>query len=182
MLNAQRAARRKPGPKWRHALAAGAIALSLTGAGVQIGGVPAQCAARNALPDSVCTPGTTNPNVTAGNVQTTICQSGFTAKIRPPVSYTNPLKLELMRRYGLTGQPADYELDHLISLELGGDPRSPANLWPEAYQPEPGAHAKDRVENYLKAQVCSGAMTLAAAQQQVSHDWLSVWKRITSLP
>lgn len=140
--------------------------------------VPAHCTTQGGFPDRGCTPGATNPAVTQTNIQTTICVSGYTATIRPPVSYTNPLKAELMRSYGLTGASSAYELDHLISLELGGNPKSPSNLWPEAYLPVPGAHEKDKVENYLHSQVCGGQMTLAAAQKVIATDWLSVWATI----
>ena len=54
------------------------------------------------------------------------------------------------------------------------------NLWPEPYNPKPGAHEKDKVENYLKKQVCAGSMTLTDAQQRISTDWVSVWKQIGS--
>jgi hypothetical protein len=140
--------------------------------------VPVHCSASGALPDRTCTPGTINSSVAQSNIQKTICVTGYTAMIRPPVSYTNPLKVELMRSYGLTGPASAYELDHLISLELGGNPTSPANLWPEAYLPSPGAHEKDKVENYLRSQVCGGQMTLADAQRQIASDWLSVWNSI----
>src|ERR1019366_5961663 len=50
------------------------------------------------------------------------------------------------------------EGDHLVPLELGGD-NVIANLWPEPAEPHPGFHEKDRVENYLHRQVCSGAMS-----------------------
>jgi hypothetical protein len=116
--------------------------------------------------------------VTQANISKTICVTGYTATIRPPVSYTDPLKQELMRNYGLTGPPAGYELDHFVALELGGNATSPANLWPEAYLPTPGAHEKDKVENYLHKQVCAGAMTLADAQRQIRTDWLAVWNQI----
>ena len=59
------------------------------------------------------------------------------------------------------GPPSAYQEDHLISLELGGDPTDPRNLWPEPY---PRAAAVDKIENELNAQVCSGALTLASAQ------------------
>jgi hypothetical protein len=36
-----------------------------------------------------------------------------------------------MHDMGLVGNPKDYEEDHLISLELGGAPRDPKNLWPQ---------------------------------------------------
>jgi hypothetical protein len=59
-----------------------------------------------------------------------------------------------------------YEVDHLISLELGGS-NDISNLWPEAASPQPGFHEKDKVENYLHDQVCSGVISLAQAQQRL---------------
>ncbi len=68
-----------------------------------------------------------------------------------------------MRQYREAGSLSDYQEDHLISLELGGNPTDPRNLWPEPY---PRAGEVDRIENDLNAQVCSGALTLAQAQQR----------------
>jgi hypothetical protein len=81
--------------------------------------------------------------------------------------------------YGLPfPQPRGFfEVDHLIPLELGGD-NTIENLWPEAAEPRPGFHEKDRVENYLHHRVCSGAMSLAEAQRLIATDWLSVWMQI----
>jgi hypothetical protein len=72
---------------------------------------------------------------------------------------------------------ATYEVDHLIPLELGGD-NVIANLWPEAADPPPGFHQKDKVENWLHKQVCSGAISLSDAQRQIATDWITVWKQI----
>jgi hypothetical protein len=108
-------------------------------------------------------------------VQQTICVAGYSAKVRPPTSYTTPLKRQLMDAYGYGGLPlANYELDHLISLELGGAPRDPANLWPLTRSGPAGAIQKDAIENFLHRQVCDGALSLADAQQQVAMDWRSV--------
>jgi hypothetical protein len=74
---------------------------------------------------------------------------------------------------------AEYELDHLVPLCLGGS-NDAANLWPQAYEPRPGAREKDRVERYLHARVCSGAMELVEAQRLVAADWRAVWVRIVS--
>jgi hypothetical protein len=82
------------------------------------------------------------------------------------VEYTNDLKVEQMRAYGDTGSPSDYQEDHLISLELGGDPTDPRNLWPEPY---PRAADVDRVENDLNAKVCSGKLSLREGQEQESE-------------
>jgi hypothetical protein len=119
--------------------------------------------AHSIVADPVRTPGVLNPDVTQANIRSTICRHGWTETIRPPTSYTNPLKAKQMRQYGETGSLSDYQEDHLISLELGGNPTDPRNLWPEPY---PRAADVDKVENELNADVCSGRLTLAQAQQR----------------
>jgi hypothetical protein len=115
------------------------------------------------LADPVRTPGVLNPDVTQANIRSTICRHGWTATIRPPVSYTNALKRRQMRQYGETGSMSDYQEDHLISLELGGNPTDPRNLWPEPY---PRAAEMDKIENELNSEICGGKLTLAQAQQR----------------
>jgi len=117
------------------------------------------------LADPVRTPGVLNPDVTQANIKQTICVSGWTRTVRPPVEYTNALKANQMRAYNELGSPSDYQEDHLISLELGGNPTDPRNLWPEPY---PRAAQVDEIENDLNAKVCSGALSLADAQLQES--------------
>jgi hypothetical protein len=112
------------------------------------------------------TPGVLNPDVTQANIGSTICTRGWTSTIRPPESYTNDLKRKQMRLYGETGSMSGYQEDHLISLELGGSPTDPRNLWPEPY---PRASQMDQIENQLNAQVCSGQLTLAQAQERESQ-------------
>jgi hypothetical protein len=113
--------------------------------------------------DAVRTPGVVNPKVTQENIRSTICKRGWTATIRPPVEYTNTLKRRQMRAYGETGPLSAYQEDHLISLELGGDPTDPRNLWPEPY---PRASAVDQIENELNARVCDGSLSLRDAQDR----------------
>jgi len=113
--------------------------------------------------DPARTPGVVNPDVTQANIRSTICRRGWTRTIRPPVSYTDDLKRRQMREYGEGGSPSSYQEDHLISLELGGHPTDPRNLWPEPY---PRASQVDQIENELNAQVCDGTLTLAEAQQR----------------
>jgi hypothetical protein len=117
------------------------------------------------LADPVRTPGVLNPDVTQANIKQTICVPGWTRTVRPPVEYTNALKVTQMRAYRELGSPSDYQEDHLISLELGGNPTDPRNLWPEPY---PRAAQVDQIENDLNARVCSSALTLADAQLQES--------------
>jgi len=113
--------------------------------------------------DPVRTPGVLNSDVTQATIRATICRRGWTATVRPPVSYTNALKVKQMAEYGETGPLSAYQEDHLISLELGGDPTDPRNLWPEPY---PRARAVDAIENDLNAQVCGGSLSLAEAQRR----------------
>jgi len=115
------------------------------------------------LADPVRTPGVLNPDVTQANIRSTVCKRGWTATIRPPVSYTNALKRKQMRQYGETGSMSDYQEDHLISLEMGGSPTDPRNLWPEPY---PRASQMDQIENQLNSEICDGQLTLAQAQQR----------------
>ncbi|MGH7883796.1 MAG: hypothetical protein ACREN8_12995, partial [Candidatus Dormibacteraceae bacterium] len=76
------------------------------------------------------------------------------------MSYTNELKRQQMVAYGESGSPSGYEEDHLISLELGGNPTDAKNLWPElGASPNP----KDKVENALNHAVCNGRMPLVTA-------------------
>lgn len=165
----------------RHVAAAIAAAAILAGtAGAGAAAVPAHCHIDGPYPDVSCTPGVLNPVVKESNISKNICMTGWTKTVRPPVSYTNPLKLELMKSYGEPGNPSDYELDHFIALELGGNPKDPRNLWPEPHRPSPGSPEKDKVENYLKAEVCAGRMTLADAQRAIVTDWIAVWKKMGS--
>jgi hypothetical protein len=137
----------------------------LVGIAVVAFGHPRARATPRIVADPVRTPGVLNPHVTQANIRSTICRHGWTATIRPPTSYTNDLKRKQMRLYGETGSLSGYQEDHLISLELGGNPTDPRNLWPEPY---PRAAEVDRTENELNAEVCSGRLTLAQAQQKES--------------
>jgi hypothetical protein len=118
------------------------------------------------LADPMRTPGVLNPDVTQATIASTICVRGWTRTVRPPTDYTNDLKRRQMREYGLAGDPSGYQEDHLISLELGGHPTDPRNLWPEPY---PRAARVDRIENDLNAAVCSGSLSLAEAQRRESE-------------
>jgi hypothetical protein len=131
-------------------------------------------------PNLSITPGAINPDITQENIGETICNPNWSTKSeRPPTSYTNKLKREGFDEYGYTDREMkDYEEDHLISLEIGGSPTDPKNLWPEPYQAsiaDGGARDKDKVENYLHKQVCRGAMTLAEAQKEIVADWYEVY-------
>ncbi len=149
---------------------------TITPSGGSVAGIESNgpCISINGKPDHICTPGAANPNVTQANIGSTICVSGYTATIRPPTSYTNKLKAQQIKEYGYSDTNlSSYEEDHLIPLELGGDPTNPQNLWPEPYNVSDnnGAYSKDKVENLLRKQVCSGQISLQEAQSEIVVNW-----------
>lgn len=117
------------------------------------------------VPDRTCTPGATNSADTQATIGQTICVPGWTKTVRPSTSVTTPMKRKLAVAYAM---PPTGELDHLVSLELGGAPDDSRNLWVE-----PGTipNPKDKVENWLKREVCAGRMALADAQAGIAGDW-----------
>ena len=130
------------------------------------------CQAQGGLEDKACTPGAIFPNATKDQ----ICQSGYSSSVRNvPVSEKDQVYSEYGIQSHTTGQ---YEVDHLVSLELGGS-NDIANLWPEAASPKPGFHEKDQVENYLHSQVCSGAISLHDAQVEIANNWLNVYSQMS---
>lgn len=133
----------------------------------------AACHARGPLPDPTCSPGATRVVSFAE-----ICKRGSAGAAR---NVTAATKRAVVQSYGLKtpGCGTRCEVDHLISLELGGS-NEQANLWPEVYEPRPGAHEKDLAENCLHAELCLGHITLAEAQHQIATDWTVVYRRLTS--
>ena len=133
------------------------------------------------LPDPLRTPGATNPDVTQATIKDTICVANWTKTIRPATSYTNKLKRDQIREYGYRDKdPANYEEDHLISLQLGGHPTDPRNLWPEPYHRRCGARIKDVLESRLKRNVCAGKMTLDEAQKRIASNWVNAYRSFVS--
>jgi hypothetical protein len=122
--------------------------------------------------------GSANPHVAQANIATTICKAGWTATIRPTPHYTDKVKAEQMAAQHLTGKPSDYEEDHFISLDVGGHPTDPDNLWPQPYAGQFGARVKDQVEDELHRRVCAGTMQLAEAQNCIRTDWIACGVKI----
>jgi hypothetical protein len=121
------------------------------------------------VPDLRLTPGATVP-VTASEV------CGVTARAVPVVPVS--LRRKVFEEYGVTPpQPDAYEVDYLITPELGGatDIR---NLWPEPYQDTLwNAHVKDQLEDRLHKMVCRGDLDLATAQHDISSDWIAAYRK-----
>ena len=131
------------------------------------------------LPNPAWQPGVYNPDVTQDTIQTTICVSGYTKKIRPPVSYTDALKAQQIVQYGYSDtNPANYEEDHLIALEDGGHPTDLRNLWPQPRHTTPwNASQKDTLENVLHGLICSGQLPLDTARQALATDWVAAYHK-----
>ncbi len=121
-------------------------------------------------PDPVLTPGATLP-VTVED----ICASGYTRKVR---NVPAEVKRDVYRRYGIRHHwKGEFEMDHLISLELGGS-NSERNLWPESNWTMPwNARAKDALENALHREVCTSRVPLATAQHEIASDWIAAYKK-----
>lgn len=129
------------------------------------------CVAQGVLPDPACTPGAVFSSATKDDV----CVSGYSQTVR---DVPEAVKQQVYAEYGILSHVrGEYEVDHFISLELGGSNET-SNLWPEPAEPRPGFHEKDVVENYLHDEVCSGKITLQEAQREIRTDWLTIYKGI----
>ena len=174
-------------------------------------------------PDPARTPGAANPQITQQNIKDTICSRHWSTRlVRPPPGYTSKLKRKQLREYGDTvhqtraelinphtgkidtsrcvphsDNMACYEEDHLISLEDGGDPVDPRNLWPEPYNTKigwvvMGAHQKDVVEGFIHDEICydipgskknsyipaTTSISLKRGQQILASDWYACYESI----
>jgi hypothetical protein len=126
-----------------------------------------------ANPDRACSPGAYYEGLT----KPVICSPSFhTSSIRHvPDSEKHAVEAE----YGLAPRPYGdtLEIDHIVSLELGGS-NDIANLYPEKANADPGYHVKDGLENKLHALVCSGAMSLRNAQRGIASDWQALYRNV----
>ena len=149
-----------------HKLLAVGLALSLA--------LPAVAAELPIRPDPKMTPGAVLTTDTG-----TICTKGYAKTVRHT---SGKLKAEIYREYGIDKTASHFEVDHLISLELGGADVA-ANLWPESYDTVPwNAHLKDKLEDRLHALVCAGKMPLARAQHEIAADWITAYQKYVGNP
>jgi hypothetical protein len=122
------------------------------------------------LPDRACSPGAI---VTTRTAKVLCSKSFHTSDVR---SVPDSLKRQVEDENGL--KPKRYgntlEIDHIVSLELGGS-NDIANLYPEL---APGYHVKDVLENKLHALVCRGEITLHTAQRRIAADWTKFYANI----
>jgi hypothetical protein len=117
------------------------------------------------LPNETMTPGTRFPRVTKKQ----ICTVGYTKTVR---DVTESKKKAVFSMYNTDRTKDEYEVDHLISLQLGGN-NDLGNLWPQSYTTQPwNARIKDKLENKLNDEICKGNLSMKEAQQRISTDWI----------
>ncbi len=120
-----------------------------------------------------------DPRLSPGDVLTTnvsqICTSGYTKTVR---NVPSDLKKQIYQEYGIVShKPGEYEIDHIVSLELGGS-NSARNLFPQSYKLKPlNAHVKDELENKLHEMICTGKIPIQTAQQEIAHDWIAAYQK-----
>lgn len=126
-------------------------------------------AALRLLPDRRLTPGAVRP-VTAAETCAGELPSVPAAAAGVP--------RQVFAQYGIDyRRAAEYELDFLITPELGGaaDPR---NLWPQPYGATVwNAYVKDELEQHLGRMVCAGTLDLDTAQRDIATDWIGAYRR-----
>ena len=122
------------------------------------------------LPNRQLTPGSVYTTVTVKQ----ICTTGYTETVR---SVSASTKKKVFDLYGLDPKSDRYEVDHLVSLELGGN-NDIKNLWPQSITTEPyNAKKKNVLENKLNDLVCSGKLTIKQAQNEIKTGWIKAYSK-----
>jgi hypothetical protein len=107
-----------------------------------------------------------------------LCTAGSTKDAR---HVTEAMKQTIFKAYGIKSNFGAYEIDHFISLELGGA-NTIWNLWPQPYEHcRYTARMKDVVETNLHRRICKGLITLKQAQDIIRTDWIAEYKKIKGI-
>lgn len=128
-------------------------------------------------PDKTCTPGAGDAEVMAptlgnpGNLKGTICTPGWTAAARALDQELVPVKAAAVTAYNVRGQSV---LNYLVPLSLGGS-NDVSNLW---VMPVEVGNPKERVDAALNKAVCSGTISLGAAQNAIANNWTTATKQL----
>ena len=112
------------------------------------------------------------PSCTACQFKTGCERNAATSAAKKAGTYTAYTIKKPTNNTGLTQR---CELDHLVSLELGGADTLD-NIWPQCGPPDMKLakryfKIKDGVENYLAAKVRAGRISLKDAQHGIAADW-----------
>lgn len=135
--------------------------------------IPANLAALLPPPE---TPGAVDPAITQANIDETICRPGYARSARPAYSITGLLKRRMMDAQHPGERMADYELDHLIPISIGGAPLDMHDLWLQPRQGQAHAGDKNVLAYVLWRLVCTHQVPLQTAQRDISHDWTQAYQ------
>ena len=127
------------------------------------------------LPPSA-TPGAIDPAIKQDNIDETICRPGYARSAGPAYAITGPLKRRMMDAQHPGERMADYELDHLIPISIGGAPLDQRDLWLQPRQGEANAGDKNALAYVLWRLVCTHQVPLATAQRDISRDWTRAYQ------
>ena len=122
------------------------------------------------------TPGAIDPAITQANIDTTICRPGYARSARPSYSVTGPLKRRMMDQQHPGERMADYELDHLIPISIGGAPLDRRDLWLQSRRGQANAGDKNVLAYVLWRLVCEHRVPLETAQHAISRDWTKAYQ------
>lgn len=121
-------------------------------------------------------PGAVDPSVTQANIDATICRPGYARSVRPSYAITGSIKHRLMSAEH-PGEPmADYELDHLIPISIGGAPLNRRDLWLQRRRGQANAGDKNGLAYVLWRLVCEHRVPLVTAQRDISRDWTAAYQ------
>jgi hypothetical protein len=134
----------------------------------------------DALADSGILP---DPSITPGASRTVniaeICNMGSTRSLR---HWSRERDNFIMKEYGLpAGAHHQYEVDHLVPLEIGGSDDD-KNLWPQprrSIERVWNAERKNELENKLHALICTGEIDPEIAQRAIADDWTEAYRKYT---
>jgi hypothetical protein len=116
------------------------------------------------------------PGVARTESKAVIC----TQKTSTVRNVSEATKNKVYARYGVSKRggwcKGGCEVDHLIALAIGGS-NDPKNLWPQTYTGRWNAHMKDRLELRMHDLICQGKITPQQAQQEMSNDWISAYRK-----
>jgi hypothetical protein len=122
------------------------------------------------LPDRGMTPG----GVASTDLRK-VCKRAYVKSFKP---VPPDVVAQVYKEYGIQHpDPTDYEIDQLVSLDLGGS-NDIFNLWPQSTRTRPwNAQLKNRLEKRLRQLVCTGKLSLVEAQSALATDWTAAYER-----
>jgi hypothetical protein len=128
---------------------------------------------RAAEPDRRCSPGA----YYSGLTKAVICAPSFRTGTIRNVPQAEKFAVEREYRMAARNYGRAIEIDHIVSLELGGS-NDIANLFPEPGSGLSSYRVKDQLENRLHDMVCAGAIPLSSARRMIARDWISLYRRV----